>query len=142
MGSNGSHFNVSLIVQGKVMRHCLEITIFEEKSEPKRGIEPASFHFQLSTLPGQTGSLILSQWWISILFGERGMGGGGEQSWDGALPSMIAKVEGLCFVYHSISIYLIIIIIIDNFYISRYSLIYTNSLRFTKKHFTTFTNQH
>ena len=38
MGSDVSHFNVSLIVQGKVPRRCPSITIFEEKSEPKHGI--------------------------------------------------------------------------------------------------------
>ena len=35
-----SHFNVSLIVQGKVTR---QFTMFEEKGEPRRGVEPASF---------------------------------------------------------------------------------------------------
>ena len=36
MGSDVSHFNVSLIVRGKVIRRRLQITIFEEKGEPKR----------------------------------------------------------------------------------------------------------
>ena len=36
MGSDDSHFNVSLIVRGKVTRQCPETTIFEEKGEPKR----------------------------------------------------------------------------------------------------------
>ena len=43
MGSDVSHFNVSLIVQGKVTRQCPSITIFEDKGEPKRGVEPAPF---------------------------------------------------------------------------------------------------
>ena len=30
------HFNVSLIVRGKVTRQCLQTTTFEEKGEPKR----------------------------------------------------------------------------------------------------------
>ena len=36
MGSNESHFNVSLIVRDKVTRQCPQTTIFEEKGEPKR----------------------------------------------------------------------------------------------------------
>ena len=36
VGSNESHFNVSLIVRGKVTRQCPPTTIFEEKGEPKR----------------------------------------------------------------------------------------------------------
>ena len=40
--SDVSHFNVSLIEQGKVTRQCPLITMFEEKGEPKPGVEPAS----------------------------------------------------------------------------------------------------
>ena len=36
MGSDESHFNVSLIVRDRVTRQCSETTIFEEKGEPKR----------------------------------------------------------------------------------------------------------
>ena len=37
MGSDESHFNVSLIVRDKVTRQCLQTTIVvEEKGEPKR----------------------------------------------------------------------------------------------------------
>ena len=36
MGSDESHFNVSLIVRDKVTRPCPQTTIFEEKGEPKR----------------------------------------------------------------------------------------------------------
>ena len=36
MGSEESHFNVSLIVRDKVSRQCPDTTIFEEKGEPKR----------------------------------------------------------------------------------------------------------
>ena len=37
MGSNESHFNVSLIVRDKVTRQCPQTTtVFEEKGEPKR----------------------------------------------------------------------------------------------------------
>ena len=36
MGSDESHFNVSLIVRDKVTRQYPQTTIFEEKGEPKR----------------------------------------------------------------------------------------------------------
>ena len=36
MGSDESHFNISLIVRDKVTRQCPQTTIFEEKGEPKR----------------------------------------------------------------------------------------------------------
>ena len=36
MGSDESHFNVSLIERDKVKRQCSLATIFEEKGEPKR----------------------------------------------------------------------------------------------------------
>ena len=37
MGSEESHFNVSLIVKYKVTRqHCPQTTTFEEKEEPKQ----------------------------------------------------------------------------------------------------------
>ena len=36
MGSDESHFNVSLLVRDKVTRQCPQTTTFEEKGEPKR----------------------------------------------------------------------------------------------------------
>ena len=36
MGSDESHFNVSLIVRDKVTRQCPQTTTFDEKGEPKR----------------------------------------------------------------------------------------------------------
>ena len=36
MGSDESHFNVSLIVRGKVTRQCPQTATSEEKGEPKR----------------------------------------------------------------------------------------------------------
>ena len=36
MGSDESHFNVSLIVRDKVTRQCPQTTTFEETGEPKR----------------------------------------------------------------------------------------------------------
>ena len=36
IGSDESHFNVSLIVSDKVTRQCQQTTTFEEKGEPKQ----------------------------------------------------------------------------------------------------------
>ena len=36
MGSDESHFNVSLIVRDKVTRQCPQTTAFEETEEPRR----------------------------------------------------------------------------------------------------------
>ena len=36
IGSDESHFNVSLIVMDEVTRQCPQTTIFEEKGEPNR----------------------------------------------------------------------------------------------------------
>ena len=36
MGSDESHFNVSLIVRDKVTRQCPQTTTFEKKGQPKR----------------------------------------------------------------------------------------------------------
>ena len=56
MGSDESHFNVSLIVKDKVTRRCPQNTIFEEgrpEAESNRG--PSAY--QPNALPlGQTGS--------------------------------------------------------------------------------------
>ena len=56
MGSDESHFNVSLIVRDKVTRQCPQTTTFEERraqAESNRG--PSAY--QPNTLPlGQTGS--------------------------------------------------------------------------------------
>ena len=35
MGSDESHFNVSLVVRDKVTRQCPQTTTFEERGEPK-----------------------------------------------------------------------------------------------------------
>ena len=55
MGSDESHYNVSLIVRDKVTRQCLCTTAFEEKGEPKRN------RTEVSLPLGQTGSLGLSK---------------------------------------------------------------------------------
>ena len=36
MGSDESHFNVAVIVRGRVTRQCSQTTTFEEKGELKR----------------------------------------------------------------------------------------------------------
>ena len=43
MGSDESHFNVSLIVRDKVARQCPQTTTFEEREESRSGIGPRSF---------------------------------------------------------------------------------------------------
>ena len=64
MGSDESHFNLSLIVRDKVTRQCLQTTtFFEEKGESRRGIESieALQLTSLTPLPlGHTVSLSLS----------------------------------------------------------------------------------
>ena len=57
MGSDESHFNVSLIVRDKVTRQCPQTTTFEEKGEPKRyRTEPRSFRlpaYRLTARPNR-----------------------------------------------------------------------------------------
>ena len=42
MGSDESHFNVSLIVWDKVTRQCPQTTTFSERKESRSGFEPRS----------------------------------------------------------------------------------------------------
>ena len=57
MGSDESHFNVSLIVRDKVTRQCPQTRTFEEKGEPKRIRTEVLLAYQPNALPlGQTGS--------------------------------------------------------------------------------------
>ena len=42
MGSDKSHFNVSLIVRDKVTRQCPQTTTFLKRRESRSGIEPKS----------------------------------------------------------------------------------------------------
>ena len=60
MGSDESHFNVSLIVRDKVTRQCPQTTRFEEKKRKKKkrrsGIEPTSFRlpaYRLTARPNR-----------------------------------------------------------------------------------------
>ena len=43
MGSDESHFNVSLIVRDKVTRQCPQTPTFLKRKESRSGIEPRSF---------------------------------------------------------------------------------------------------
>ena len=59
MGSDESHFNVWLVVRGKVARQCPQITTFEEK-ESRSGIEPRSFRlpaYRLTVRPNRLSTL-------------------------------------------------------------------------------------
>ena len=57
MGTDESHSDASLVAQGEVTRQCPQTTTFDDKGEPKRGIEPMSSAYQPNALPlGQTGS--------------------------------------------------------------------------------------
>ena len=74
MGSDESHFNVSLIVRDKVTKQCRQTTTFEVKREPKQIQTEVPLLTSLPPLPlGQTGShtlrlLLLKR---SNLFGRR-----------------------------------------------------------------------
>ena len=62
MGSDVSHFNVSLIVRDDVARQCPQTTTFEEKGELKRIRTKGPSAYQPNALPlGQTGLLPLSK---------------------------------------------------------------------------------
>ena len=52
MGSDESHFNVSLTVRGKVTRQCPQTTTFLKRKESQSRVQPRSFCLPL----GQTGS--------------------------------------------------------------------------------------
>ena len=54
VGSDESHFNVSLIVRDKVTRQCPQTTTFEEKGEPKRIFELVTVHSLLQPLDSFT----------------------------------------------------------------------------------------
>ena len=61
MGSDESHFNVSLIVRDKVTRPCPQTTPFEEKGEPKRYRTKVLPLTSLPAVPlGQTNSTFVS----------------------------------------------------------------------------------
>ena len=59
MGSDESHFNVSLIVRHKVTRQCAQTTTFEEKGEPTRNQTdvPVAYIAFISGTLGDTGTI-------------------------------------------------------------------------------------
>ena len=63
MGSDESHFNISLIVRDKVTRQCPQTTSFQEKVEPKQIQTDVPLLTRLTNaLPlGQTGSQTFEQ---------------------------------------------------------------------------------
>ena len=65
MGSDESHFNVSLIVRDKVTTQCPQTTAFLKKTESRSEIEPPPFRYALTL--GQTGSLKLQALVYDIL---------------------------------------------------------------------------
>ena len=69
IGSDESHFNVSLIVRDKVTRQCPQTTVFEEKGGPKR------IRTEVPLLTSLTNALSLGQtgtpaYWIWGLLAE------------------------------------------------------------------------
>ena len=56
MGSDESHFNVSLVVRNKVTRPCPQTTTFLKRKESRSGIEPRSFRlpaYRLTARPNR-----------------------------------------------------------------------------------------
>ena len=51
MGSDDSHFNVSLIVRDKVTRPCPQTTTFLKRKKRRSGIDPRPFCFSSSLTP-------------------------------------------------------------------------------------------
>ena len=96
MGSDESHFNVSLIVRDKITRPCLQTTTFEEKGKPKRYRTEV---LPLTSLPlDQTGSQLYGRYHVRPWLTEFGS----------AAPG--------CFTLHRLTI-----IIIHSFYIALFS---------------------
>ena len=79
MGSDESHFNVSLIVRDKDIRPCPQITTFEEKGEPKR-YRTESFRLPAYRLTARPNRLSMYTC-LSLLFYGHGLnfGDGGRQ---------------------------------------------------------------
>ena len=59
MGSDESHFNVSLIVRDKVTRPCPQTTTFLKRKESRSGIEPRSFRLPAYRLTARPNRLSL-----------------------------------------------------------------------------------
>ena len=57
VGSEESHFNVSLIVRDKVTRLCPQTTTFLKRKESRSGTEPRSFHLPAYCLTARPNQL-------------------------------------------------------------------------------------
>ena len=68
MGSDESHFNVSLTVRDKVTRQCPQTTTFEEKGEPEADSNRGPSAYLPNALPlGQNVSR-MSRFYSHLLF--------------------------------------------------------------------------
>ena len=91
MGSDESHFNVSLIVRDKVTRLCPHATAFLKRKESQSGIEPRPFCFPTQCLTARPQQLIGVYEYVNRVLtihrnrkvyhgqGRRGYGGGGRR---------------------------------------------------------------
>ena len=81
MGSDESHFNVSLIVRDKVTRQCPQTTTFKEKGEPKRTQTVVPLITSLTTYrwakPAHWTVSYIDSWTACISYIRGGAGGGG-----------------------------------------------------------------
>ena len=62
MGSDESHFNVSLIVRDKVTRPCPQTTTFLKRKQSRSGIEPRSFRlpaYRITARPNRLSDVVL-----------------------------------------------------------------------------------
>ena len=62
VGSDESHFNVSLVVRDKVTRQCPQTTTFLKRKDNQSGIEPRSFRlpaYRLTARPNRITNTLL-----------------------------------------------------------------------------------
>ena len=76
MGSDESHFNVSLIVRDKVTRQCPQTTTFEEKGEPKRIRTEVPLLTSLTARPNRRtlNEMCLTKIWSTVGHASRASG--------------------------------------------------------------------
>ena len=80
MGSDESHFNVSLVLRNKVTRPCPQTTTFLKRKESRSGIEPRSFRLPAYRLTARPNRLSVNVWMAGLDLLERvGSGCGGER---------------------------------------------------------------
>ena len=68
MGSDESHFNVSLIVRAKVTRQCPQISTFLKRKENRSGFEPRSFCLLAYRLTARPNRLTFTSLFNKCLF--------------------------------------------------------------------------